>query len=177
MRVETYTAVYKGEFDKRTVCINQSLGHAEIELPPILYNIIGDAENPNRLFAYPGGGKYREVADLETIFRSILMCPPPKKRGDLDPFSGRVRELQPVMAAYRKAKALAARFIEHWSKAENAEEIELELRRRYEFSKRVAESDGFPMHHDDMVQIGSWLGAKRTGIPKIGQISDLPGGF
>jgi hypothetical protein len=160
VRIDSYTVVWKGEVGpaRVRVQVNQCLGWAEIEINNSLYQILGHVDNPNLLFTYDEN-KGRMVATLESVLRSALQCP-----ADAQPdlFASRVSEAQPIVAAYRKAKALADRFSENWRNASNADEIKSELRRRYDEADAQFKRNRKPGWIDDRIALGSWLGAEDT---------------
>ena len=126
MRTEPYEVIWKGHIgpSKVPVQVNRCLSWAEIEVRNSCYIIQGRADNPNHLFEYLPDG-HRRLATLEIVLRNALRCPP----GD-DSFKARLREVQPVVAAYREAKAKAKHFFEHWGEAENHVDLEVEILRR-----------------------------------------------
>jgi hypothetical protein len=117
---------------------------------------MGDADNPSLLFQYTGPN--RAVAQLETVFRSIALCPKPKDRGEPDPFVSKTAELAPIMASYRKAKALAAHFIDAWKVASNADAIRVELRRRFRDAAGSWQRERRLEHLDQHLVLAAWLG-------------------
>lgn len=174
--IQTGTIVFSKEIipGRGLVRVLQNLGFVEIEVQthrgPNLYVAIGTADNPNILFRYSHGGMYRECARLETLARMILGTPPGAKP---DNYKQRLPELREFMAAYRKGKALAARFAEHWRSSPNHSALQGELRRRYDAACRQIKGGGPFIHHDEAIALGAWLGAEEPiGQPHREVVSD-----
>lgn len=129
------------------VLIEQWWIWAQIQVGEDAYESIG-SDSPFRLFSYDSQG-HRRFATLDDVFRIILQMRKPKRKKDPDGYENALRnnqELQRMVAAWRKAHALAAHFVDWREKNLPTEEMREGLVTAWKIHKEE-EKQG---HRDDV---------------------------